>query len=430
MELSNDVKRKLTQKLLFSRTRVLAKYGFLGLLLMHLQIKLDTELETAATDAKYLYFNPTFLSELSDNELDFIMMHEILHVVLKHCFRGEKYDNQLFNIACDIVINSIILYEHQFNLKSITLEKYGTSMHLTPKGDEGYQYTAEEVYEMLIKEFSNQTKKGPNGSQSNSNSNSKSNSSSNEGNEDGVGDGYGDTIDDHSKWQKANGEKKETEAQWDQRIYDAVKAVSKQMENESYGNAPSYFERLVTKITNPQIDWRYVLNEFIQEEVNDYTFMPPDSRYSEFDFYLPSYSEKDDTVKNILFMIDTSGSINNEMINYAFSEVYGAMQMFDGKLSGKLGFFDYVVHDVTAFEDATDLSKIRPKGGGGTSFYAVFEYVDRMEELPCMLIILTDGYAPFPDLDNTYPVPVLWLINNDKVTPPFGKIARIKIEKN
>ena len=35
--------------------------------------------------------------------------------------------------------------------KKITLKKYGESMHLAPGGKEGYEYTAEQVYEQLFK---------------------------------------------------------------------------------------------------------------------------------------------------------------------------------------------------------------------------------------------------------------------------------------
>ena len=427
MDLSNEEKNNLIRKLLFSRTRVLAKYGFLGLLLMHMKMALDEDIETAATDAEYIYFSPKFLNELSDNELDFILMHEILHVVLKHCFRDGERNPELFNIACDIVINSIILQEHGFDLKVITLDKYGTSMHIAPDGKEGCNYTAEEVYEMLEKKLSNKGMKGKNGSDNNSQgSSSSSNSSDSDGDTGGTSNSK--TIDDHSKWKEKSGETKDKEVEWDNRIYEAVKAIERQNEALGAGNMPAYIERLVAKLTTPQIDWRYVLNEFIQEEINDYTFLPPDYRYSG-DFFLPSYSDKDDIVENVLFMIDTSASMTNEMITYAFSEVYGAISLFDGKLFGKLGFFDYIVHKVVAFEDVSDIASIKPMGGGGTSFESVFEYVDRMDEPPIMLIILTDGEAPYPKLDSSYNIPILWLINNDKITPPYGKIARIKIPK-
>lgn len=46
---------------------------------------------------------------------------------------------------------------------------------------------------------------------------------------------------------------------------------------------------------------------------------------------------------------------------------------------------------------------------------------------PASIIILTDGYAPFPQEHLTNGIPVLWLLNNEIVDPPYGKIARIKV---
>ena len=49
------------------------------------------------------------------------------------------------------------------------------------------------------------------------------------------------------------------------------------------------------------------------------------------------------------------------------------------------------------------------------------------EKLPVSIIILTDGYAPFPEEKAALGIPVLWLLNNEKVEPPWGKVARITI---
>jgi predicted metal-dependent peptidase len=65
-------------------------YGFYGLLLMHIIFSIDESCKTAATDGVRIYFGPQFLESLSDSELDFVMMHEILHVVLLHILRGEE----------------------------------------------------------------------------------------------------------------------------------------------------------------------------------------------------------------------------------------------------------------------------------------------------------------------------------------------------
>lgn len=49
------------------------------------------------------------------------------------------------------------------------------------------------------------------------------------------------------------------------------------------------------------------------------------------------------------------------------------------------------------------------------------------DKLPTSIIILTDGYAPFPEEELAGGIPVLWLLNNEEVDPPWGKIARIVV---
>lgn len=85
MVLSNEKKKEYVKRLVMSRMRLLINNGFYGLLLMHMIYSIYENCETAATDGHRIFFGPKFLDELSDSELDFIMMHEILHVVLQHC---------------------------------------------------------------------------------------------------------------------------------------------------------------------------------------------------------------------------------------------------------------------------------------------------------------------------------------------------------
>ena len=42
---------------------------------------------------------------------------------------------------------------------------------------------------------------------------------------------------------------------------------------------------------------------------------------------------------------------------------------------------------------------------------------------------MTDGYAVYPKKDYSKELPVVWLINNLEVTPPWGKIARFNIDE-
>ena len=41
------------------------------------------------------------------------------------------------------------------------------------------------------------------------------------------------------------------------------------------------------------------------------------------------------------------------------------------------------------------------------------------------VVIFTDGDGPYPDESEALGVPVLWIINNLRFTPPWGKVTRI-----
>lgn len=159
MALSESKIKGCIKRLLLSRMRILYNHGFYGLLLMHMIYAVSEEIETACTDGVRITFGIDFLDSLSDSELDFVMMHGILHVVLQHCFRGDVEDPEAYNIAADIVVNSNIMLENGMKASSITLSKYGIAMHVAPDGKEGHEYTAEQVYAMLPK---NLNKKGNN----------------------------------------------------------------------------------------------------------------------------------------------------------------------------------------------------------------------------------------------------------------------------
>ena len=409
MDLSSEKRREYIKRILLSRMRILCNNGFYGLLLMHMNFAIDTGCETACTDGRKIYFGPSFLNNLDDDELDFIMMHEVMHCALQHCIRGKDYDQEAFNIACDIVVNSNILESNKGDLKSITLKKYGESMHVAPDGKEGRFYTAEEVYAMLPVKGKKKGASGMMGSGGN-----------------GGGNGSGN-WDDHSKWGTAD-EDGSLKDEWSKNLLDACEAIEIRDPSNQRGLIPLCADRIIKELRKPQTDWRTILNDFVQEEITDYSFTPPDRRFDESPFFLPDYNEKDETVKDILFMIDTSGSMSDEAITAVYSEIKGAIDQFNGHLQGWLGFFDAEVVEPKPFSSEEEFRIIRPKGGGGTRFDIIFKYVEKhMDTLPASIIIMTDGYADFPKEEEAMEIPVLWLLVTDDVNPPWGKVARIKV---
>lgn len=433
MALSESKIKGCIKRLLLSRMRILYNHGFYGLLLMHMIYAVSEEIETACTDGVRITFGIDFLDSLSDSELDFVMMHEILHVVLQHCFRGDVEDPEAYNIAADIVVNSNIMLENGMKASSITLSKYGTSMHVAPDGKEGHEYTAEQVYVMLPK---NLNKKGNNKSHGSADGRAK------KGNNKGPGSAVGRAKkeiskeqhqpvrvwDDHSRWGKYE-EDDTLRDVWVKRFEDAAEAIKIRDPSNARGLLPAFAERILKELKKTQTDWRTILNDFIQEEVVDYSFTPPDRRFDDSPFFLPDFNGKEDRVEDILFMIDTSGSMSDDMIAAAYSEVKGAIDQFNGKLKGWLGFFDAAIIKPQPFSDENEFKIIKPAGGGGTDFQIIFEYVfhHMSDKLPASIIILSDGYAPFPLEKLAGGIPVLWLLNNEEVNPPWGKVARITV---
>ena len=403
--------RRFIQRILQSRTRLLCNHGFYGLLLMHVSFSLTDETSTACACGCSIAFSPSFLEQLSDSELDFVMMHEVLHIALGHCWRSYDLEPERSNIAADIVVNSNILKSNDMDLASVTISSWGgPSMHVAPDGREGYLFTMEELYELIpsptgksVRGAGSLGSVGPSGSCS-------------------------DTWDDHQKFGKKAEGGAHHKDEWQQYVLDACEAIKRREETDAAGSIPMFAQRMLEELKYPQLDWRMILNEFVQEEIADYSFSPPDRRFDESPFFLPDFNSPVDRAERLLFMIDTSGSMTDELVTEAYSEIVAAVDQFNGGLQGWLGFFDAVAIEPRPFESEESLKLIRPQGGGGTSFEIIFDYVENnmMDDPPASIIILTDGYALFPAKERAMGIPVLWLINNNKVDPPWGKVARIR----
>jgi len=438
MEVSNKKLREYTRRIMIARMRLLCNNGFYGLLLMHMRMNISDEKETAWSDLNdKLYFNPDFLENVSDRELDYVLMHLLLHVVLKHLNRKGSFEEKYYDEAADIVVNSNILRSNAGNLSSISLSNFGgIQEYMVPGGDEGWKYSVEEVYQML-RTVLTPSDAGDEGDEEDSEMDSNDGSDADDKSE-GEEKSSSNSAGSYSGWDYHNRESEVQEADnnlqdeiWKERIMQAASAMQRRNSAKDVGRIPAFAERYLEELKKPQTDWRTVLDEFIQEEINDYSFCPPDRRFDDSPFFLPDFNEKDYRVEKVLFMIDTSGSMSDDEISQCYSEIKGAIDQFSGKLEGWLGFFDALVVEPQPFVDEDEFMAIRPEGGGGTRFDIIFKYVAEQmaEEPPVSIVILTDGYASFPKEREAHGIPVLWIIDNENVTPPWGKIARINVEK-
>ncbi len=458
MELSNADIQAYTRRILKARMRLLCTNGFYGMLLMNAKIGLGNEYETAWAEEDKLVFNPEFLAGISDSELEYVMLHLLLHQVLNHLERRGNMKKDEYDIASDIVVNSNILRSQRGLTSSISLKGHGgVQPHLTPNGDEGWKYTVEEVCEMLkvkieeneedkkgdksnLKIVGNHTLSFDDEEDLENNIKGKKISSLKKG-----WDSHPESeISDDDKEQTGDKEKKQNVDKWKKAICTACELMAKRAEMEEqpesskeikknskdYGDIPLFAEMLLKELKEPKVDWRTILQEFIQEDVVDYSFIPPDRRFDDSPFFLPDFNEKDEKIKGIWIAVDASGSVSDEAVMAAISEIKGCIEQFDGKFSATLSYFDVKVTEPIPIESVDELLNVKPVGRGGTSFSEVFRYMgeNMSEELPDEVIVITDGYCDYPDESVRLGIPVLWMINNEEAEePPWGKVARFEV---
>lgn len=347
---------------------------------------------TACTDGNRLIFDPDFAEKLSDREMEFVVLHEVLHCALDHCTRGKGLHSEIHNIACDIVVNSTIL--EMWGLDTF-LVAGKEPMHRTPNGKEGRLFNTEEVYHMLLK-------------------NKKRNLNHQT---------VYSALDIHDLWQGIE-DTEQLQNVWQVRVMKAAEACA------DISEMPPAVRKLAEELLQrSKVNWRQLLHDFIQYDIYDYTFLPPDRRFSDSDFFLPAYNEdaENGSANDIWVCVDTSGSVTDETLTLAMVEIQDAMRQ--AGLKGMISFFDHNITDPVPFSDEEELKRMTPMGGGGTSFSIIFRYLkeELYPELPKAILIFTDGYARCPAEDAAMEVPVLWLISKGgKKDMPWGQVVEIK----
>ncbi|MBR3837738.1 MAG: hypothetical protein IKJ74_06280 [Clostridia bacterium] len=375
--------KRVAGRLIDTRASILQESPFFGRLLMHLPLGF-APCGTAYTDMKRIVFDPDFAEEMGNEELKFVLLHETFHCVLKHCTRCGGKIPFLYNVACDVVVNSLLL--KAFGRDEIEIGG-SPAMHLAPDGKEGAEYTAEEVYKMLLSCDGEKLMKQ-----------------------------YGAGLDDHGNWQDCASDRL-LEEEWNRHLREASHLAG----NES--GIPNELQRLIDKVdTQPKINWRQVLSDFIRTCRSDYTFSPPDRRYGD-EVILPSFQEdvEGSGVEGIWFVVDTSGSVSDKALGYVLEEVKASLSQLD-RVRGYLSYFDAKVSPPAYFEEVEELEKMTPVGGGGTSFGEIFASIEVFfpEEKPTSILILTDGKASFPKEEAALGIPVIWILADSKIEPPWG----------
>jgi predicted metal-dependent peptidase len=358
--------------------------------------KVEDDCPTAYTNGRDEGYGREFIKSLDDKELAFVVLHETLHKAYKHLTTWKKLHDenpQLANAACDYVINlQLVDMDKQQAVLAMPMRD-GKPLGLV---DEKYRgLNAKQVFDLLKQQQD----------------------------EDGGG---GSGFDDHD-WEGASelseDEKKALEKEIDQAIRQGMVAHAK-----ANGKGMSDMAREFGDLTEPEVDWREQLREFVTATCSAKdasSWRRVNRRYIGNDIYMPSLIGE--RVGHLVIGVDTSGSIGGQELNDFMSEVMGVAEMVHPEKVDLIYWGSSVVqHEEYGHADLANLMQsTQPKGGGGTDPDCMAQYLKEKNIRPEATIILTDGYVP--NWGFGWESPTLWVVANNKgVTADNGKTIHIK----
>ena len=388
------------------------RYTALAGVLMIGEKTIEDDVPTACTNGRDVKYGRAFVDGLTDSALRGLVLHEDeghkLHRHLEIWQWMYEIDPHLANCACDYVINIKIVDDNRQD-GFATLPEGGLV-------DERFRgMDSAQVFNILRKEQDEQ-------SQDDQDGDSQDNESEGDGEPSSSPGGGSAGLDEHD-WEGAQSlsdeDKRELARDIDEAIRQGAMAAGKM---GGTGN------RDLDELLQPQIDWREVLREFIQNTCagNDYsTYARPNRRLMSQGIIMPSgISEQ---VGELVIAIDTSGSIGQRELTAFLSEVKGVCDTVKpDKLrllywgSSVVGDEAYDMHDLDNLVKST-----KPMGGGGTDVNCVTQYMADEGIKPQACIVLTDGYLYSGWGDWT--CPVLWaILDNKSAVPDEGKAVHIK----
>lgn len=350
-------------------------HPFWGTIIANLEVIVDEKSEIyAATDchSRIVFGNNAF--GLSKEAIKFIYLHEILHVTFHHSQRKKPtYNHQLWNIACDYAVNSILVDEMNYPIPK----------ELNPCYDEKFKkMSAEEIYHKLMEDQV----------------------------EIEINPIFIDLL-------PSSNPREEIEK---------VKSILVQADivNSKFPKAkddiPGSLLEHIKRIKEPKVPFERLLARYVSQLTSgkeEFSYNPIHKRkFIEYEIISPTISKA--LEPKIYLVIDTSGSISTEEL----SIFAGAMK----KLSTISSELTVITHDVSVQQvirpSQVDkfLQKVEFKGRGGTSHIEAFKHIEKLskrEGYPDVVICLTDGYTDFPEKPE---YPVIWVLTKQHNPPPWG----------
>lgn len=450
-----ELKTTARKILAYNRMQLLNKHPFIGNIAMNLDLIpiRDARCDSAMTDGNAIYFDIDFMSRLNSDEIQFVLGHEIWHVVMVHFLRKGDRNHDIFNIACDMEVNQILDSDGFLAPSDALFPNKKHARKCEYNFDDGL--SAEEYYDLIIewhkkqaeqnrkeesKETENesmdqmdqkdendqngkavvkaQTKKKTNRPKRNTkkcegqfdkhfDQSENQEEALKEAMENGAEDKYGTKeADTEFRPRTFNTDSDKREAT--ERVREMVVSAAQTYERQK-GDLPGYIKKYVDKLLESKLPWKELLSAFITAGFQNKTnWNVPNKRFAYSGTYLPSHTGD---MMRIAIGIDTSGSCEPDCSKF-LSEVNAIARSFDQYELHVLQC-DTEVKNYTMYDENNPLNpddKIEFKGFGGTQLHPIFDYLSLNNIEADAVLIFTDGYCEKFDQNENFDQPIMWMI--------------------
>ncbi|ROT29379.1 VWA-like domain-containing protein [Micromonospora sp. HM5-17] len=186
----------------------------------------------------------------------------------------------------------------------------------------------------------------------------------------------------------------------------------------SRGTVPGGWQRWADEVLEPTVDWRRALTGAVREAAAwasgavDYTYHRPSRRSAALrGVVLPSLRQP---VPRVAVVVDTSGSMGEERLTAALAEISGVLRAVG--IGGNRVVVLSCDADVHVVRQVHTVGEVRLVGGGGTDMRVGI--TEALKSRPHIVVVLTDGYTPWPEQPLESTRVVVGLIGDDAPEPP------------
>lgn len=382
------------------------------------------------TDYKSICVNAPYADSynLTKEHIKFLIAHEVFHILILTRSRRDGRDPELWNQASDFAINQLLIEDEEVINGKVVGQFIEFGCY-----DKKYRcMSAEEIYKILEQEQNQMKQMMGQGGQSDSGQESQSGQGEGEGEESqGNGQGGGFKLDEHLDTEDPKVQEDLREATLRvQQILDQAAAQ---------GKLSSGMKRLINSLPKVKENWRHNLEKYIKSfKKAESTWKRPNKRYSAAGFYLPT--RYDTPELNVVVGIDTSGSIDGDMLAKFYGHLIKIMKSFK-TFKVQVFCWSTVAHQDTYRElNEKNYQTFNPledgyiQSYGGTIAQSAFDYVKTLKDKPDVFIMFTDGYFESEitgfDKTNINTVFAIRKEDNDNFEIPTGikRGIRVKIE--